>query len=49
MTGIVTLTGEDWTAISEDSEKIQVGQLVKVIRIEGVKLVVKPVNNQEEK
>ena len=49
MTGIVTLTGEDWTAISEDGEKIQVGQLVKVIRIEGVKLVVKPVNNQEEK
>lgn len=49
MTGIVTLTGEDWTAISEDGEKIKVGQLVKVIRIEGVKLVVKPVNNQEEK
>lgn len=49
MTGIVTLTGEDWTAISEDGEKIQVGQLVKVIRIEGVKLVVKPVNNHEEK
>ena len=49
MTGIVTLTGEDWTAISENGEKIQVGQLVKVIRIEGVKLVVKPVNNQEEK
>lgn len=47
MTGIVTLTGEDWTAISEDGEKIQAGQLVKVIRIEGVKLVVKPINNQE--
>lgn len=49
MTGIVTLTGEDWTAISEDNEKIEVGQLVKVIRIEGVKLVVKPTDNQEEK
>lgn len=48
-TGIVTLTGEDWTAISEDNEKIEVGQLVKVIRIEGVKLVVKPVNNEENK
>ena len=46
-TGIVTLTGEDWTAISEKNEKIEVGQLVKVIRIEGVKLVVKPVNNEE--
>lgn len=48
-TGIVTLTGEDWTAISEDNEKIEIGQLVKVIRIEGVKLVVKPVNNEENK
>ncbi|WP_434797509.1 NfeD family protein [Terrisporobacter vanillatitrophus] len=49
MTGIVTLTGEDWTAISENNEKIEAGQLVKVIRIEGVKLVVKPTDNQEEK
>jgi len=48
-TGIVTLTGEDWTAISDSNEKIEVEQLVKVIRIEGVKLVVKPVDNQEEK
>ena len=47
-TGIVTLTGEDWTAISENNEKIEVGQLVKVIRIEGVKLVVRPTDNQEE-
>lgn len=49
MTGTVTLTGEDWTAISENNEKIEVGQLVKVIRIEGVKLVVKHTDNQEEK
>ncbi|WP_419726288.1 NfeD family protein [Terrisporobacter petrolearius] len=48
-TGIVTLTGENWTAISDSNEKIEVGQLVKVIRIEGVKLVVKPIDNQEEK
>ncbi|WP_228415254.1 NfeD family protein [Terrisporobacter hibernicus] len=48
-TGIVTLTGEDWTAISDSNEKIEVEQLVKVIRIEGVKLVVKPIDNQEEK
>ena len=39
-TGIVTLTGEDWTAISENNEKIEKGEIVKVIRIEGVKLVV---------
>ncbi|WP_434793673.1 hypothetical protein TPDSL_36210 [Terrisporobacter petrolearius] len=48
-TGIVTLTGEDWTAISDSNEKIEAGQLVNVIRIEGVKLVVKHVDNQEEK
>lgn len=39
-TGIVTLKGEDWTAISENNEKIEKGEIVKVIRIEGVKLVV---------
>ena len=48
MTGIVTLTGEDWTAISNNGEKIEKGQLVKVIRIEGVKLVVEPVNKEEK-
>lgn len=48
MTGIVTLSGEDWTAISEDNEKIEVGQIVKVIRIEGVKLVVKPIHSKDE-
>lgn len=48
MTGIVTLTGEDWTAISNNGEKIEEGQLVKVIRIEGVKLVVEPVNKEEK-
>lgn len=48
MTGIVTLTGEDWTAISEDNEKIEVGELVKIVRIEGVKLVVKSINSDKE-
>ena len=47
MTGIVKLTGEDWTAISENNEAIEVGQLVKVVRIEGVKLVVRAINNHE--
>ncbi len=49
MTGIVTLTGEEWTAISDNNEKIEEGQLVKVIRIEGVKLVVKAVDDEEDK
>lgn len=46
-TGIVTLTGEDWTAISEDNEKIEVGKVVKIVRIEGVKLVVRPIKEEE--
>ena len=49
MTGIVTLTGEEWTAIYDNNEKIEEGQLVKVIRIEGVKLVVKAVDDEEDK
>lgn len=48
-TGIVTLTGEDWTAISEDNEKIEVGKVVKIVRIEGVKLVVRPIKEEELK
>lgn len=41
-TGIVTLTGEDWTAISANNEKIEKDTVVEVVRIEGVKLVVRP-------
>lgn len=43
-TGMVNLGGEDWTAISADNVKIEVGTVVKVSRIEGVKLVVRPVS-----
>lgn len=46
-TGIVTLTGEDWTAISADNEKIEKDTVVKIIKIEGVKLVVRPINSKE--
>ena len=46
--GIVTLMGEEWSAISENNEKIDVGQLVKVVRIEGVKLIVKPIYTKQE-
>ncbi len=47
-TGIVTLTGEDWTAISDNNEKIEKGKAVKIVRIEGVKLVVKPITDEDE-
>lgn len=45
-TGIVTLGGEEWTAISADNIKIEKETIVSVVRIEGVKLVVRAVNNE---
>lgn len=45
-TGIVTLGGEEWTAISEDNIKIEKETVVSVVRIEGVKLVVREANNE---
>lgn len=47
-TGIVVLSGEDWTAVSVDNEKIEKDKAVKVIAIEGVKLVVKAIEEKEE-
>lgn len=47
-TGLVTLSGEDWTAISVDNEKIEKGKVVKVVEIEGVKLVVREIEEKEE-
>lgn len=47
-TGIVTLTGEDWTAISADNIKIEKDTVVKIVRIEGVKLVVRPITEEED-
>lgn len=38
--GIVNLEGEKWTAVSEKDETYKKGEKVKVVRIEGVKLVV---------
>lgn len=48
-TGIVNLGGEDWTAVSADDIKIEKGTVVKVARIEGVKLVVRPVEETYSK
>lgn len=47
-TGIVTLSGEDWTAISANNEKIEKDKVVKVVAIEGVKLVVRAMDEREE-
>ncbi|MCR1955350.1 NfeD family protein [Clostridioides mangenotii] len=40
-TGLVIVDREEWTAISFDNEKIDKGSKVEVLKIEGVKLVVK--------
>lgn len=41
--GIIKLSGQDWTAVSQNSEdSLDEGSKVKVIRIEGVKAVVAP-------
>lgn len=42
-TGIVNLSGQEWSAICGTEEKIAAGEKVKVERIEGVKLIVAPV------
>lgn len=41
-TGRVRANGLDWTARSDNGEIIKVHQRVKVIHIDGVKLIVKP-------
>lgn len=41
--GIVKISGQEWTAVSADREAtVSVGTLVEVVRIEGVKAVVRP-------
>ncbi|HSQ88350.1 NfeD family protein [Romboutsia sp.] len=42
-TGIVVVENEEWTAISLNGEMIEKEAIVEVVRIEGVKLVVKKI------
>lgn len=47
--GRVKLNGLDWTAVTEKNHEIlQEGDLVKVIRIEGVKLIVEQVKGEKQ-
>lgn len=43
-TGAVAVGGKVWTARSENGETIEVGSIVTVLRIEGVKLIVSAKN-----
>lgn len=40
--GRVTISGADWTARTEDDQPIPAGSMVRVLRIEGVKVIVAP-------
>ena len=42
--GIVIIEGESWIAISYDNEKIDKEEMVEVLKIEGVKVVVKKID-----
>ena len=46
--GAVAVGGKVWTARSENGEPIEVGSIVTVLRIEGVKLIVEPVPAQSQ-
>lgn len=44
--GLVTVSGVAWTARSEEDTPIHTGTLVRVLRIEGVKVIVAPIQNE---
>ena len=39
--GKVVISGETWTARAENGEQMKKGQLIEVVRVEGVKVIVK--------
>lgn len=47
-TGAVYVDGKTWTARSADGSVIPAGAMVQVLRIEGVKLFVKTIEEKEE-
>lgn len=48
-TGLVKVSGSIWTARSENNEIIAPDKSVKVLRIEGVKVIVEPMAENSEK
>lgn len=50
--GLVKVNGEEWSAVSRDNVEIAEGKLVRILEIEGVKLIVeeiKPSQNFDDK
>jgi membrane-bound ClpP family serine protease len=46
--GLVTVDGEEWSAISEEEERIPQGAPVQVLRIEGLVLHVRALHDAAE-
>ena len=44
--GSVKIRGEEWTAISENNSEIRAGEKVKILKIDGNKLIVKILNQE---
>ena len=42
-TGTVTVSGQEWTARSQDRSDIEEGAVVQILEIQGVKLIVKQI------
>lgn len=47
--GQVKIGGEIWKAVSEDGREIEVDTEIEVIRVEGVKVIVKPIEMSKVK
>ena len=43
------IDGKTWTARSDSGEIIEKGKMAKIVRMEGVKLYVRPARNPDEK
>ena len=46
--GTVKIGGSDWTARSENSQIIPEGKIVEIIRIEGVKVIVREIEEEKK-
>ena len=47
-TGQISLDGMDWTARTRDGQTITKGSVVRILAIEGVKVIVEKVEKEEE-
>ncbi|MCR4961684.1 MAG: NfeD family protein [Lachnospiraceae bacterium] len=47
-TGQISLEGMDWTARTRDGQNVSKGSVVRILAIEGVKVIVEKVEKEEE-